>query len=69
MDMQMPVMDGCTASSQIRKLDRPDAKTVTIFACTANTMKEDRARAAESGMDDFLSKPIDVDLLLQKLRQ
>ncbi len=67
MDMQMPVMDGCTASKEIRKLDRPDAKTISIFACTANIFKEDRERALESGMNDFLSKPIDVEALLEKL--
>lgn len=67
MDMQMPVMDGCTASRQIRKLDRADAAAVMIFACTANTFQEDRALALESGMDDFLPKPIDVNVLLKKL--
>ena len=45
MDMQMPVMDGCTAAAAIRKLDRPDAETVTIYACTANTFKEDVDKA------------------------
>ena len=68
MDMQMPVMDGCTAASEIRKLDRPDAKTVIIFACTANTFQEDREKAINSGMNDFLTKPIDVKVLLDKLR-
>jgi signal transduction histidine kinase/ActR/RegA family two-component response regulator len=67
MDMQMPVMDGCEATMQIRKMDRPDAKQVSIFACTANNFSEDRKRAEESGMDDFLSKPIDVNALLKKL--
>lgn len=67
MDMQMPVMDGCTAAKEIRGLDRPDAGKVPIFACTANTFKEDRDKAIESGMDDFLSKPIDVGILLEKL--
>lgn len=67
MDMQMPVMDGCAASAEIRSMDRPDAKTVTIFACTANTFQEDRDRALASGMNDFLPKPVDIQLLLQKL--
>lgn len=67
MDMQMPVMDGCTAVREIRGLERPDAGKVSIFACTANTFKEDRDKAIESGMDDFLSKPIDVGILLEKL--
>lgn len=67
MDMQMPVMDGCEAAQTIRKLDRPDAQTVIIFACTANTFKEDMDRALESGMNDFLTKPIDIKVFLEKL--
>lgn len=67
MDMKMPVMDGCSASREIRNLDRPDAKSVVIYACTANTFQEDRDLAIESGMNDFLTKPIDVAILLKKL--
>lgn len=67
MDMRMPVMDGCEASKKIRSLDRPDAKTVPIFACTANSFKEDRIKAFDSGMNDFLTKPIDIKALLQKM--
>jgi signal transduction histidine kinase/ActR/RegA family two-component response regulator len=67
MDMQMPVMDGCEASAKIRNLDRPDAKTVTIFACTANSFQDDRERAISSGMNDFITKPIDVNVLMKKL--
>jgi CheY-like chemotaxis protein len=48
-------------------MNRSDAKTVTIFACTANTFKEDRDRALESGMNDFLSKPIDVNKMIEKI--
>lgn len=69
MDMQMPVMDGCQATEAIRKLDRPDAATVLIFACTANTFKADMDKALQSGMNDFLIKPIDIKALLKKLRQ
>lgn len=68
MDVQMPVMDGYEATGVIRRMDRPDAKQVVIFACTANAFKEDQVQALESGMDDFLPKPIDVQLLLQKMR-
>lgn len=68
MDAQMPVMDGYEASREIRRLKRADAKTVRIFACTASTFTEDRARALESGMDDFLSKPLNVTVMLQKLQ-
>ena len=69
MDMRMPVLDGCEASSRIRKLDREDAKTVTIFACTANSFQEDRVKALDSGMNDFLTKPIDINTLLRKMEK
>lgn len=69
MDMQMPVMDGCEAAAAIRKLDRPDARTVIIFACTANTFKEDMDRALRSGMNDFLTKPINIKVFLEKMRR
>ncbi len=67
MDMQMPILDGCSASKVIRDLERPDARRVIIFACTANTFKEDRDRAYDSGMDGFLAKPVEVKVLLEKL--
>ncbi len=67
MDAQMPVMDGYEAAKKIRELDRKDAKTVRIFACTASTFAEDRQRALENGMDDFLAKPLDVPDMLKKL--
>ncbi len=67
MDMQMPVMDGCEAAAAIRALDRPDATTVVIYACTANTFKEDMDKALASGMDDFLTKPIDIKVFLRKM--
>lgn len=69
MDMQMPVMDGGTAAAAIRKLDRPDAETVTIYACTANTFKEDVDKALASGMNDFLTKPINIKIFLEKLKK
>lgn len=67
MDAQMPIMDGYEASREIRKMDREDAKNVRIFACTASTFAEDREKAIESGMDDFLPKPLDVKVMLKKL--
>lgn len=67
MDMQMPVMDGCEAAAAIRALDRPDAATVLIYACTANTFKEDMDKALASGMNDFLTKPIDIKVFLRKM--
>lgn len=67
MDVQMPLMDGYEATRIIRRMNRADAGQIMIFACTANAFKEDQVRALESGMNDFLSKPIDVNLLLQKM--
>lgn len=67
MDVQMPIMNGYEATRIIRKMSRADAGQILIFACTANAFKEDEIRALESGMDDFLSKPIDVQLLLEKM--
>ncbi len=56
MDVQMPVMDGLTATAAIRKLERPNA-AVPIIAMTANTMEGDREAFLAAGMDDFVSKP------------
>ncbi len=67
MDLLMPEMDGFQAAAAIRALDRPDAKAVKIVACTANSSDEDRERAEESGMDGFLTKPVDVGELLAVL--
>lgn len=69
MDVQMPVRNGYEATKIIRDMDRPDAKTVTIYACTANTFKEDQDKALDCGMDGFISKPIDVKNLMQLLDQ
>ena len=67
MDVQMPVRDGFEATKLIRRLNRPDAKTVVIYACTANTFREDQDKAQEVGMNGFIAKPIDVNKLMQKL--
>ncbi len=63
MDIQMPVMDGLTATKQIRMLQKDDAKSVLIIAMTANTFKEDVDNAMDAGMNDFVPKPIDINNL------
>lgn len=68
MDLLMPEMDGFEASRAIRALSRADAGSVRIFACTANSSGEDREKALASGMNDFITKPVDVGLLLKKIR-
>ena len=67
MDMQMPVMDGCTAARAIRALDRPDAADVPIIAATANAFAEDIAKTTEAGMNGHISKPIDFTVLNRTL--
>lgn len=63
MDVQMPVMDGYTAANAIRHLERKDAKTVKIYACTANTASDVAENTRASGMNGIISKPIDFDKL------
>lgn len=61
MDIRMPNMDGLTASREIRKLERTDAKTVPIIAMTANAMSEDKMECIEAGMNAYIPKPINVN--------
>ena len=61
MDVMMPVMDGLTATRTIRALDRPDAKTVPIIAMTANAFAEDVEESRSAGMNEHISKPLDLD--------
>ncbi len=69
MDMQMPVMNGIDATKQIRALPLPWAKEIPIIAMTANAMKDDIKNCLSAGMNKHLSKPVDVELLLQTLAQ
>ncbi len=69
MDMQMPVMDGCTAAKEIRSLNREDVKTMPIIAMTANAFADDREKTRAAGMNAHLAKPIDMEqlqMILQK---
>ncbi len=67
MDMQMPVMDGVQASQEIRKI--PQFADVPIVAMTANAMQGDRDRCIAAGMNDFVVKPIEPELLWRALAQ
>ena len=69
MDVMMPMMDGLTATRTIRALERQDAKTIPIIAMTANAFREDRIRAKESGMDEHIAKPVDVELLIKVIHK
>ena len=61
MDVRMPVMDGLTATQEIRALRRPDAKTIPIIAMTANVFDEDIQRSKQAGMDAHLAKPVEPE--------
>jgi two-component system sensor histidine kinase/response regulator len=62
MDMQMPVMDGLTATRQLR--EHPGLQKTPVIAMTANAFAEDKARCIEAGMNDFMTKPVDPELLI-----
>jgi len=69
MDVQMPVLDGYGATQAIRRSGRVDGETIPIIAVTADVFTDDVARVMACGMNDYLSKPIDFDKLLEKLRK
>ena len=67
MDVMMPVMDGLTATREIRRLIRSDAGTVPIIAMTANAFQEDRKRVLEAGMNEHLAKPLESEKLIETI--
>lgn len=67
MDIQMPQMDGYDATRSIRRINRSDAKTVPIVALTADVFESTKRTAMEVGMNDFLTKPINVKNLTETL--
>ncbi len=69
MDVMMPVMDGHEATRRIRKMNRPDAGQVPIIALTASAFAEDRIRAREAGMNEHLSKPLDMVQFLKTVEK
>ena len=66
MDIQMPEMDGFDASRRIRKNEQ--FKHIPIIAMTANAMKGDREKCLDAGMDDYISKPVNPQILAQKIK-
>ena len=69
MDVQMPVMDGLEATRRIRSSENPLGKTIPILAMTANAFLEDMQKSKEAGMDEHLSKPVDIAALEQTVKR
>ena len=67
MDIRMPIMDGLEATRRIRTRGKDDSRTIPIIAMTANAFGEDMKKSLESGMNRHLSKPIEVEKLLEAL--
>ncbi|MDE6789457.1 MAG: response regulator [Ruminococcus sp.] len=68
MDVQMPVMNGYQATRAIRALDDPVKAEIPIVAMTANAFEEDRQEAIDSGMNGYVAKPIDIEKLMETLK-
>ena len=69
MDLQMPLMDGIEATRTIRALGTEWSQNIPIIAMTANAFKEDVDNCIESGMNDHIAKPIDIDAVMKKIKQ
>lgn len=69
MDVMMPVMGGLEAAKNIRKMDRPDAKTVAIIAMSANAFHDDVEQSLAAGMNVHMAKPLDFDKLLATIKE
>ena len=69
MDVMMPVMDGLEATKAIRMLEREDAKKIPIIAMTANAFAEDVQLAKNTGMNEHIAKPLDLNKLNDVLKQ
>ena len=67
MDVMMPVIDGLSATRKIRALDRADAGSIPIIAMTANAFDEDVRRCMEAGMNAHLSKPLDMEKVVETI--
>ena len=65
MDIQMPVMDGYTAARMIRKSNKEDARSIPIIAMTANAFSDDVAQSKRAGMNEHITKPLDIEELMR----
>lgn len=69
MDIQMPIMNGYTATRKIRGSDNTDIADIPIIAMTANAFSEDKKNAFDAGMNEHVAKPLDIDTLIEVLNK
>ena len=69
MDIQMPLMDGYTATREIRTLKNPQIADIPIIALTANAFDSDRKEALKTGMNGYIAKPISMEKLMEIMRE
>ena len=69
MDIMMPVMGGLEATRQIRKLNRSDAKTIPIFAMSANAFLDDIERSKKAGMSEHFTKPLEMEQIIKSVEK
>lgn len=62
-------IDGCAAARAIRHCGKPDAETIPILAMTANAFDDDRQKSLSAGMNDYLSKPLDIPKLTEAIQK
>ena len=64
MDIMMPIMDGLEATRRIRQLEKKDAQHIPIIAMTANAFREDIQKSLDAGMNEHISKPVDIETII-----
>lgn len=69
MDVQMPVMNGYEATREIRNMKDEEIRSIPVIAMTANAFEEDKIQAYNAGMDGHVTKPIDIELLFETIRE
>lgn len=69
MDIQMPIMDGYSATKKIREIEDKEKAQIPIIAMTANVFKEEIIKAFDAGMDGYISKPVDLELLQEEIER
>jgi CheY-like chemotaxis protein len=68
MDIQMPIMNGIVTTKKIREIEASSNSHTPIIAITANALLGDKEECLSAGMDDYISKPFQIEVLIQKMK-